>query len=79
MDDNVLRRFAVLSICKGCARKQLDQTRYGGALFTFGAKADMLNTMGTFFHVVYIVSSFVGISLTALFVTMLVNVFVRYK
>ena len=39
----------------------------------------MLNTMSTFFHLVYIVSSFVGISLTALLVTMLVNVFVRYK
>jgi len=46
---------------------------------TLGAKADMLNTMGTFFHVVYIVSPFVGISLAAPFVTMLVNVFVRYK
>ncbi|MGA9363281.1 MAG: hypothetical protein WBW16_02825 [Bacteroidota bacterium] len=47
-----------------------------GALFTFGAKAQLLDKMSWLFHFVYILSSFAGISLTALFVTVLVNVFV---
>ncbi|MCL4510460.1 MAG: pentapeptide repeat-containing protein [Bacteroidetes bacterium] len=50
-----------------------------GALFTFGAKADTVNTMNILFQVLYIFSSFVGISLTALFVTVLVNVFIGHK
>jgi hypothetical protein len=50
-----------------------------GALFTFGAKAELLNSMGIFYTLVYISSSFVGISLTALFITVLVNVFIRGK
>jgi len=50
-----------------------------GAIFTFGAKVNLLDKMGLFFHVVYILSSFVDISLTALFVTVLVNVFMGNK
>jgi len=46
-----------------------------GALFTFGAKAELLNSMGIFYHALYIMSSFVGISLTAVFITSLMNVF----
>jgi len=50
-----------------------------GALFTFGAKSDLLNSMSFFFHFLYILSSFVGISLTALFITVLVNVFLGQR
>ena len=50
-----------------------------GGLFTFGAKADLLNTMGLSYHLLYIFSAFVGISLTALFVTVLANVLIREK
>jgi hypothetical protein len=47
-----------------------------GALFTFGAKANLLDNLSWFFQFIYVTTSFVGISLTALFVTVLVNVFV---
>ncbi len=50
-----------------------------GALFTFGAKADILDHFGILYLLVYIASSFIGISLTALFITVLVNVLMRDK
>jgi uncharacterized protein YjbI with pentapeptide repeats len=50
-----------------------------GSIFTFGAKSDMLDSFSLFFSLLYAFSSFVGISLTALFVTVLVNVSFRGK
>lgn len=50
-----------------------------GGLFTFGAKTDLLNTMGLFYLFLYIFSAFVGISLTALFITVLANVLIRER
>jgi len=50
-----------------------------GAIFTFGAKAQLLDHMNFLFHFIYIFSSFIGISFTALFVTVLVNVFLTNK
>jgi hypothetical protein len=50
-----------------------------GGLFTFGAKADLLDSMNIFYHLVYISSSFVGISLTALFITVIANVLMRER
>jgi hypothetical protein len=40
-----------------------------GALFTFGAKAQLLDTVGITFRLLYVLTSFVGIALTALFIT----------
>jgi hypothetical protein len=48
-----------------------------GALFTFGAKLELLDKLGLLHRILYVFSSFVGVSLTALFVTVLVNVFMR--
>jgi uncharacterized protein YjbI with pentapeptide repeats len=50
-----------------------------GALFTFGAKTYLLDNLSLWFRALYILSSFVGISLTALFITVLVNVFSSNK
>jgi hypothetical protein len=50
-----------------------------GALFTFGAKTELLNSLGLFYQCLYIFSSFVGICATALFVTVLANVLIRDK
>lgn len=48
-----------------------------GALFTFGAKADLLAQFGPVYRTLYVFTAFVGISLTALFVTVLANVWFR--
>lgn len=40
-----------------------------GAIFTFGARADLLTALSPMYTVVYIFTSFVGITLVALFVT----------
>ncbi len=50
-----------------------------GALFTFGANSEILKEMNLFYQIIYIVSAFVGISLTTLFITVLVNVFINKK
>ena len=50
-----------------------------GALFTFGAKADLLDKLAFSYHVLYIFSSFIGICFTALFVTVIANVLIRDK
>jgi uncharacterized protein YjbI with pentapeptide repeats len=44
-----------------------------GALLTFGAKVDLLDFQNIFFHVLYVVTAFVGISCIALFITLLSN------
>ena len=46
-----------------------------GALFTFGAKAELLNDMKFIYHLLYVVTSFFGISMVALFITVIANVF----
>ncbi len=48
-----------------------------GALLTFGAKAELLNQLSLFDHVVYIVAAFLGVSLIALFITVLANVLLK--
>lgn len=48
-----------------------------GALFTFGAKADLLDKLGSIHRMFYILTAFVGIALTALFITVLANVWFR--
>ena len=48
-----------------------------GALFTFGAKADVLGRLHAFYQIAYIATAFVGISLTALFVAICSNVWFR--
>jgi hypothetical protein len=45
-----------------------------GALFTFGARTNLLNSLGWFYQCLYIFSSFVGICFTALFVTVLARI-----
>lgn len=50
-----------------------------GALFTFGANADLLKALDVFYKVLYVATSFFGISLTALFITVLANVWLREK
>ena len=50
-----------------------------GGIFTFGAKADVLKNLGFLFTLWYVLSAFLGISLTALFVTVLANVFLRER
>lgn len=44
-----------------------------GAFFTFGANVQLLDKMNVFYMVVYVMSAFLGISLMALFITVLVN------
>ena len=48
-----------------------------GALFTFGAKSDSLAILGPGYQILYIATAFLGVSLTALFVTVLANVWFR--
>ena len=48
-----------------------------GALFTFGAKAHLLDGLGLMYQVLYVLTAFVGISLTAMFITVLANVWFR--
>jgi hypothetical protein len=50
-----------------------------GAIFTFGAKAGLIDQLNWFSQVWYVLSSFVGISLSALFVTVMFNVFIARK
>jgi hypothetical protein len=50
-----------------------------GALFTFGAKAHLLDSLAFGYQLIYILSSFVGICFSALFVTVLANVLIRDK
>ena len=48
-----------------------------GALFTFGAKADLLDQLSIWDYALYILTSFAGISLSALFVTVMASVLLR--
>jgi hypothetical protein len=48
-----------------------------GALFTFGAKADLLTELVVPYRMLYVMTAFVGISLTALFITVLANIWFR--
>jgi hypothetical protein len=48
-----------------------------GALFTFGANVDLLKAHGFMFKAAYVITSFSGISLTALLVTVWANVWLR--
>ena len=50
-----------------------------GAFFTFGANTDKLQTLGLFLRTWYIFGSFLGVSLTALFVTVLANLWFSEK
>jgi|SRR5581483_104272 uncharacterized protein YjbI with pentapeptide repeats len=50
-----------------------------GAFFTFGANTNYLQTLGTLFKIVYIAEPFFGISLMALFITVLANYWFREK
>ncbi|MFA4857953.1 MAG: pentapeptide repeat-containing protein [Candidatus Margulisiibacteriota bacterium] len=48
-----------------------------GALFTFGANAELLKNMGFIYIMLYVITSFLGISLTALFITIMANVWLN--
>jgi hypothetical protein len=48
-----------------------------GAFLTFGAKAELLNRLSLMEHLIYIISACSGVSLIALFVTVLANVLFR--
>lgn len=48
-----------------------------GGLFTFGARAELLTQLNPFYRAVYIATAFAGISLTALFITVMANVSFR--
>ena len=48
-----------------------------GGLLTFGARADLLTNLHPIYRAIYIATAFVGISLTALFITVLANVSFR--
>ncbi len=50
-----------------------------GALFTFGADADLLKHVSTFSKLVYATTTFCGISLLALLVTVLANKWLRER
>jgi len=50
-----------------------------GALFTFGAKISLLDSLALGYQCFYVLSSFVGICFTALFVTVLANILIRDK
>ncbi len=50
-----------------------------GAFFTFGASSDLVREGPAFWQVFYVATSFLGISLTALFVTVLANVWLRER
>ena len=48
-----------------------------GGLFTVGARADLLAQLNPVYRAVYIATAFAGISLTALFITVMANVSFR--
>ena len=80
----VLAAIAILyAIATAVFRFQFDtQTALllaAGALFTFGAEADKLASVAWPFSVVYAITSFGGIALAALFVTVLATVFLRER
>lgn len=50
-----------------------------GAFFTFGARTDLLSSAGLGWWLAYVVTSLAGVSLTALFVTVLANVWLRER
>lgn len=50
-----------------------------GAFFTFGANTQYLQTLSGFLKVIYIAEAFLGISLMALFITVLANLWFREK
>ncbi len=50
-----------------------------GALFTFGASSEHLNTFGYGGRLAYVALSFSGVSLVSLFVTSLANLWFRSK
>jgi hypothetical protein len=50
-----------------------------GAFFTFGANTHYLQTLGSCLKLIYIVESFIGISLMAVFITVLANLWFREK
>jgi hypothetical protein len=48
-----------------------------GAMLTFGAKAEILNNLSVWDRAIYIGSAFLGVSLVALFITVLGSVLLR--
>jgi hypothetical protein len=50
-----------------------------GAYFTNGASSDLLRSIGTFYQIVFIIESFLGIVFTALFVTVMANLWLSEK
>lgn len=50
-----------------------------GAIFTFGASADLLKDFGVFARLIYVSLSFSGISLIAIFITSMANLWFRSK
>ena len=48
-----------------------------GALLTFGAKASLLDQLGWFARICYVINAFFGIALLALFITVIANVYMR--
>jgi len=48
-----------------------------GSYFTFGAGADILPSLPIFLQILYVVTAFLGVSLTALLVTVLANMYMR--
>ena len=50
-----------------------------GAFFTFGAGSEYLKGMGNLYRVIYILTSFFGISLTALLITVFANLWLRER
>jgi len=69
--------FSIVFIAKVGASKGLLLS--AGAFFTFGANTNYLQTLGSFFKIIYIAESFFGISLMALFITVLANYWFREK
>jgi uncharacterized protein YjbI with pentapeptide repeats len=50
-----------------------------GAFFTFGANTQYLQTLSLFLRIIYIAEAFFGVSLMALFITVLANLWFREK
>jgi hypothetical protein len=48
-----------------------------GAFLTFGAKAELLSQLSLIDHIFYITSAFAGVSLVALFITVMANVLLK--
>jgi hypothetical protein len=48
-----------------------------GAFLTFGAKAELLNRLGVFDQLLYVSAAFAGVSLVALFITVMANVLLK--